>query len=99
MGFSRHQGKKERGKKMKMYQVQDPLGVNTTDWFFTVSEARKNAFKLDYCVSSKVIEAKIVGHDAMATTIKNLLNHEWYICGTVKEIRKLGSDKQVEQMK
>ncbi|MDC0400393.1 hypothetical protein OAN59_11925 [Alphaproteobacteria bacterium] len=84
---------------MKLYHVEDPTGMNTTDWFYTVAEARKNAFELNYSLVSKVIEATILGHDAMATTIKNLLNHERHIAGRLRVIRSLGSDKQVAKHK
>ena len=84
---------------MKLYQVEDPTGMNTTDQFFTVAEARKNAFELDYSLLSTVIEATILGHDAMATTIKNLLNHERHISGRLRVIRSLGSDKDVSKFK
>ncbi len=84
---------------MKLFQVEDPTGSNSTDWFCTVAEARKNAFELDYCITSKVIEATILGHDAMLTTIKNLLNHERHISGRLRVIRSLGSDKQVAKLK
>ena len=84
---------------MKLYQVEGPTGMNTTDWFFTVAEARKNAFELDYCITSKVIEVTILGHDDMRTTIKNLLNQERHIAGRLRVIRSLGSDKQVAKHK
>lgn len=84
---------------MKLFQVEDPTGTNSTDWFCTVAEARKNAFELDYCITSKVIEATILGHDAMLTTIKNLLNQERRIVGRLRVIRSLGSDKQVAKLK
>ena len=84
---------------MKLYHVEDPTGMNTTDWFYTVAEARKNAFELNYSLLSKVIEATILGHDAMATTIKNLLNQEKHIAGRLRVIRGLGSDNQVAKHK
>ena len=37
----------KRSGKMKLFQVEDPTGTNSTDWFCTVAEARKNAFELD----------------------------------------------------
>ena len=84
---------------MKLYQVEDPTGMNSTDWFFTVAEARKNAFELNYSILSTVIEATILGHEAMAETIKNLLNQERHISGRLRIIRSLGSDKQLAEHK
>ena len=84
---------------MKLYQVEDPTGMDNTDWFYTVAEARKNAFELNYSLLSKVIEATILGHDDMRTTIKNLLNQERKIVGRLRVIRSLGSDKQVAKHK
>lgn len=85
--------------KMKLFQVEDPTGTNSTDWFCTVAEARKNAFELDYCITSTVIEATILGYDDMRSTIKNLLNQERRIVGRLKVIRSLGSDRQVTKLK
>jgi hypothetical protein len=84
---------------MKLFQVEDPTAMHSTDWFYTVAEARKNAFAQGYGIFSKVIEATILGHDDMATTIKNLLNHERRIVGRLRVIRSLGSDRQVSKEK
>ena len=84
---------------MKLFHIEDPTGMNTTDWFYTVAEARKNAFELNYSLLSKVIEATILGHDDMATTIKNLLNQERRIVGRLRVIRSLGSNKEVAKNK
>jgi hypothetical protein len=84
---------------MKLYQVEDPIGMDNTDWFYTVAEARRNAFELNYSILSTVIEATILGHDDMRATIKNLLNQERRIVGRLKVIRSLGSDKEVSKKK
>mgnify|MGYP003627413231 CR=1 FL=1 len=84
---------------MKLFHIEDPTGVNNTDWFYTVAEARRNAFELNYSLLSTVIEATILGHDDMRATIKNLLNQERRIIGRLKVIRSLGSDKEVAKNK
>ena len=84
---------------MKLYQVEGPTGMNSTDWFFTEAGARKNAFELNHSLLSTVIEATVLGHEAMATTIKSLLNNERHISGRVRVIRSLGSEKEVSKEK
>ena len=53
---------------MKLFQVEDPTGTNSTDWFCTVAEARKNAFELDYSGRLRVIRS--LGSDRQVTKLK-----------------------------
>ena len=84
---------------MKLFQVEDPTAMHSTDWFYTVAEASKNAFAQGYSIFSTVIEATIFGHEAMAKTIKNLLNEERNISGRLRVIRSLGSAREVSKEK